>query len=52
MITGNDIINIAALTTGALVLKSVFSSLRQYDFKDKTVLINEEAALRNNEALH
>jgi NAD(P)-dependent dehydrogenase (short-subunit alcohol dehydrogenase family) len=39
MITGKDIIKIAALTTGAFVLKSVFSGLRQYDFKDKTVLI-------------
>jgi NAD(P)-dependent dehydrogenase (short-subunit alcohol dehydrogenase family) len=39
MITGKDIIKIAALTTGAFVLKSVFSGLRQYDFKDKTILI-------------
>jgi NAD(P)-dependent dehydrogenase (short-subunit alcohol dehydrogenase family) len=39
MITGKDIIKIAAFTTGAFVLKSVFGSLRQYDFRDKTVLI-------------
>lgn len=39
MITGKDIIKIAALTTGAFVLKSVFSGLREYDFTDKTVLI-------------
>jgi NAD(P)-dependent dehydrogenase (short-subunit alcohol dehydrogenase family) len=37
MITGKDIIKVAALATGAFIVKSAFS--RRYDFKNKTVLI-------------
>src|SRR6185369_2677028 len=39
MITGKDIIKIAAVATGAVLLNSTVGRLRQYDFKNKTVLI-------------
>src|SRR5215211_7071800 len=39
MITGKEIIQVAAVATGALVLKSAFGRLFEYDFKNKTVLI-------------
>jgi short-subunit dehydrogenase len=39
MITGKDVIKLAALGAGTYVLKSAFSRLREYDLKDKTVLI-------------
>jgi short-subunit dehydrogenase len=39
MLTGKDIIKLAALGAGTYVLKSAFSRLFDYDLKDKTVLI-------------
>ena len=39
MITGKDIIKLAALGAGTYVLKSAFSQLSEYDLKNKTVLI-------------
>jgi NAD(P)-dependent dehydrogenase (short-subunit alcohol dehydrogenase family) len=39
MITGKQIIQVAAVATGTLVLKSTFGRLFEYDFKNKTVLI-------------
>ena len=39
MLTGNDIVKITALATGAFVLKSTFSRFFEYDLKNKTVLI-------------
>jgi short-subunit dehydrogenase len=39
MITGKDIVKIAALGTGAYVLKSTISRFFEYDLKNKTVLI-------------
>ena len=39
MIKGKDIVKVTALATGAFVLKSAFSRLLEYDFKNKTVLI-------------
>src|ERR1041384_6504578 len=39
MLTGKDIVKITALATGAFVLKSTISRFREYDLKDKTVLI-------------
>ncbi len=39
MLTGKDIIKLAALGAGTYVLKSAFNRLFEYDLKDKTVLI-------------
>ena len=39
MLTGKDIIKLAALGAGTYALKSAFSRLFEYDLKDKTVLI-------------
>lgn len=39
MTTGNDIIKLTALAAGAVVLKSALNHLREYDLKNKTVLI-------------
>ena len=39
MATGKDIIKIAALAGGAVLLKSALSHLFEYDLRDKTVLI-------------
>src|SRR5215217_372286 len=39
MITGKDVIKLAALGAGTFVLKSAVSRLLEYDLKDKTVLI-------------
>src|ERR1044071_7379516 len=39
MLTGKDIIKLAALGAGTYVLKSAFSRLFEYDLKNKTVLI-------------
>src|SRR5689334_10216313 len=39
MLTGKDIIKLAALGAGTYVMKSAFSRLFEYDLKDKTVLI-------------
>jgi short-subunit dehydrogenase len=39
MLTGKDIIKLAALGAGTYVLRSAFSRLFDYDLKDKTVLI-------------
>jgi NAD(P)-dependent dehydrogenase (short-subunit alcohol dehydrogenase family) len=39
MLTGKDIIKLAALGAGTVVVKSAFSRFFDYDLKDKTVLI-------------
>jgi short-subunit dehydrogenase len=39
MLTGKDLIKLAALGAGTYVLKSAFNRLVEYDLKDKTVLI-------------
>jgi short-subunit dehydrogenase len=39
MLTGKDIVKIAAVATGAFVLKSTVSRFFEYDLRDKTVLI-------------
>src|SRR6185369_16588823 len=39
MLTGKDIVKVAALGAGAYVLKSTISHLFEYDLKHKTVLI-------------
>ena len=39
MLTGKDIVKVAALGAGAYVLKSAVSHLFEYDLRQKTVLI-------------